>query len=600
MTLAAVALDYDGTITTGDRPDEAVREAIAALRASGILVLLVTGRILSDLTRVAGDLHFVDGVVAENGAVVYFPETGHTSTLAPPISPAFLGELARRGILFQAGHCLVDADADDGVRILEAMRALELPLVLVFNRSRVMVLPQGVSKATGLQTTLDMLRISPRNTLAIGDAENDHELLRIAEVGAAVSWGSEALRAAADLIVKGANVADVATFLRPLAVSRAMPVAAQARRRLRLGYTGDGREFSLAVRGRNVLIAGDAKSGKSWVAGLLVEQLILHGYSLCVLDPEGDYVSLEALPGVTVLGGEDPPPTPRQLDRALRYPDRSVVIDLSRLPHDEKIEYIRAALPALNIMRRRNGLPHRIVVDEAHYFLHESDALLLLDLDLNGYTVVTFCASRLPGALLAATEVMLVTCESSPDEVDALCRCCARCTHVDGAAWRQQLGHLVLGQAVALPITEEAGGDVRLFTIGPRLTPHVRHREKYVDVPVSEGRAFVFSEGHAAGRRARTLRQFVTIVEHATHAAFHGHLRRGDFSRWIGDVFGDHALASDLRSHEERYRRGNDPEILPEVVAAIRGRYDLTDDEQERAGSNVESPAHVPARREVV
>lgn len=599
MKLAAVALDYDGTITTGDRPDQSVREAIAALRASGILVLLVTGRILDELNRVAADLHFVDGVVAENGAVVYFPETGHTSTLALPIPPALLSELGRRGIPFQAGQCLVDAHADDGVRILEVTRALELPLVLLYNRSRVMVLPQGVSKATGLHSTLDMLRISARNTLAIGDAENDHELLRIAEVGAAVSWGSAALRAAADLIVSGTGAPGVANFLQPLAVSRAMPVPAQARRRLRLGYTGDGREFSLAVRGRNVLIAGDAKSGKSWVAGLLSEQLILHGYSLCVLDPEGDYASLEALPGVMVLGGEDPLPTPRQLCRALRYPDRSVVIDLSRLPHDEKIEYIRAALPALNVMRRRDGLPHRIVVDEAHYFLHDSDASQLLDLESNGYTVVTYCASRLPKALLAATEVMIVTCESSPDEVDALCRCCARCQHVDAPMWRQQLGHLALGQAVALPITEEAGGDVRLFTIGPRLTPHVRHREKYVDVPVTEGRAFVFSEGPAAGRRARTLRQFVAIVEHATSAALDGHLRRGDFSRWIGDVFGDHALASDLRTHEERHRRGDDLDIVPEIVAAIRGRYDLTENGREPTTGTAASPVLVSPHEKV-
>ena len=578
MKLAAVALDYDGTITIGDRPDESVREAIAALRSNGILVLLVTGRILSDLTRVAGDLHFVDGVVAENGAVAFFAATGHTSMMAPPIPEPFLRELEHRGIRFHAGQCLVDAHADDGGRILEIVRGLELPLVLLFNRSRVMVLPQGVSKATGLHTTLDMLRVSVRNTLAIGDAENDHELLRVAEVGAAVSWGSAALRSAADLVVNGGGTADVAKFLRPLSVTKALPIPSRARRRLRLGHTEDGQEFSLAVRGRNVLVAGDAKSGKSWVAGLLSEQLILHGYSVCVLDPEGDYGSLEALPGVAVLGGEDPPPTPRQLGRALRYPDRSVVIDLSRLPQDRKIEYIRGTLPALNVMRRRNGLPHRIVVDEAHYFLHDSDAHRLLDLELNGYTVVTYCASRLPQALLAATDVMIVTCESSADEVDALCRCCARCKQVDRAAWRRQLGHLSLGQAVALPITEEAGGDVRLFTIGPRLTPHVRHREKYVDVPVSEARAFVFSEGPAFGARARTLRHFVDQVEHSTTAALDGYLRRHDFSRWIRDVFGDHALASDLRVHEDRYKRGDDLDVVPEVVAAIRGRYDLTDD----------------------
>jgi hypothetical protein len=596
VKLAAVALDYDGTITTGDRPDESVREAIAALRSAGILVLLVTGRILSELRRVAGDLHFVDGVVGENGAVVYFSETGHSSTLAPPIPESFLRELGRRGITFHAGQCLVDAHADDGGRILEVVRGLELPLVLLFNRSRVMVLPQGVSKATGLHTTLDMLRISVRNTLAIGDAENDHELLRIAEVGGAVSWGSAALRSAADLVVNGGGTAAVASFLHPLSVSKAMPIPSRARRRLRLGYTEDGQEFSLAVRGRNVLVAGDAKSGKSWVAGLLAEQLILHGYSVCVLDPEGDYGSLEALPGVAVLGGEDPPPTPRQLGRALRYPDRSVVIDLSRLPQDQKIEYIRAALPALNVMRRRNGLPHRIVVDEAHYFLHDSDAHQLLDLELNGYTVVTYCASRLPKALLSATEVMIVTCESSPSEVDALCRCCARCKHVDGVAWRQQLGHLALGQAVALPITDEAGGELRLFTIGPRLTPHVRHREKYVDVPVTEARAFVFTDGPTFGARARTLRQFVDYVERSTTAALRGYLRRKDFSRWIGDVFGDHALAVDLRAQEERYTRGDDLDVVPELVAAIRGRYDLTEDEHESAPLVAKASPHLAAR----
>ena len=539
----------------------------------------------------AGDLHFVDAVVAENGAVVHFPGGGHTRALAPSIPGAFVNELGRRGIPFTAGHCLVDANAEDGPRLLDVTRTLELPLVQVFNRSRVMVLPQGISKATGLQAALDMLRLSARNTLAIGDAENDHELLRTAEIGVAVSWGSAALRSVADLVVSGAGPASVASFLRPLAVSRTMPAPVRARRRLHLGYTEDGREFSLAVRGRNVLVAGDAKSGKSWLAGLLSEQLILHGYSVCVLDPEGDYGSMEALPGVAVLGGEDPPPTPRQLARALRYPDRSVVVDLSRLPQDDKIAYIREALPALNVMRRKTGLPHRIVLDEAHYFLHDEDAPALLDFELNGYTVVTYCASRLPAALLDATEVMIVTCESSPQEIDALCRRCASCQQVDRDAWRRQFGHIPLGQAVALPITDEAGGDVRQFTIGQRLTAHVRHREKYVDVPVTEGRAFVFTEGPVIGRRARTLRQFVAHVEHATSGALQGYLKRGDFSRWIREVFGDHALASELRVHEDRYRHGDDLDIVPEMVAAIRSRYDLTEDDQSLTAAATSRPA---------
>ena len=586
MKLSVLALDYDGTIATDAGVDPDVRAAIAQARTSGITVLLVTGRSLSELRRVAGDLHFVDGVVAENGAVIHFPDSEHTSVLAPRVAPQLVSGLEAERIAFRAGECLLDGDAANGQRLLSVIRRLELPYVLVFNRGRVMVMPQGVSKATGLQTALDMLRLSPRNTVAIGDAENDHELLRLSELGAAVKWGSNALQASADTVVLGESPRDTATYIRALAGADHLPFPARARRYLRLGHTEDGREFSLAVKGRNVLVAGDAKSGKSWIAGLLCEQLILHGYCVCVLDPEGDYRSLEALPGVTILGGEDPPPTPRELLRALRYPDRSVVIDLSRLPQDEKIAYIRAALPAVNQMRRRTGLPHRIILDEAHYFLHDAEAQHLLDLDRNGYTVVTFCASKLPPRLLAATEVMIVTCESNHEELEALYRRCQTCqTRVDDAAWRKLLCHVAVGQAVALPITEEAGGELRLFNIGQRLTPHVRHREKYVDVPVTEQKGFLFT-APAPPARARTLREFVTVLETQPVDRLKGHLQRSDFSRWIGEVFGDRALAAEIGEQERRFISGVDGDTIPDIVSAIRGRYDLTDDE---SGARVEA-----------
>ena len=578
MNVSALALDYDGTIARDDVLDPAVRDAIAAARTAGLTVLLVTVRILDELRRVAGDLHFVDVVVAENGAVVYFPHSDHLTLLAPPIPTALDEELHRRGVPHVRGRCLIDGSADDAARILDVIHVLETPYVLLFNRSRVMTLAQGITKATGLRAALEMLRLSPHNTVAIGDAENDHELLRLAEIGVAVEWGSPSLKAAADDVVAGTGPAAVAAYISDLAHTRRLPSPLRSRRRLLLGHTEDGREFSLAVRGRNVLIAGDAKSGKSWVAGLLCEQLILHGYCVCVIDPEGDYRSLEALPGVSILGGEDPPPTPRELLRALRYPDRSVVIDLARLPHDLKIDYIRSVLPALNVMRRRTGLPHRILVDEAHYFLHDATARHLLDLERNGYTMVTYCASRLPVELLAGTEVIIVTCESDPAEVEALRQRCSTCQQVSPTAW-SQLCHVPVGQAVALPVTEESGGQLRPFNIGRRLTPHVRHRQKYVDVPVTEGRSFVFAANGRPAFRARTLRQFVETVEHTDIKNADGYLRRGDFSRWIGDVFGDHALAHDLRLQEQRYVAGEDRDTLPEIAAAVRSRYDLTDEE---------------------
>jgi len=574
VKLFSLALDYDGTLTHDDRLDSAVRDAIALARMRGITVLLATGRILEDLRSVAGDLHFIDGVIAENGAVLHFPESDHTTLLAPGIPRHFLDELTIRGVPFRAGRSLVDTDAAHAPVILEVIRALELPLVLIFNQGRVMTLPQGVSKGTGLHAALATLRLSARNTLAIGDAENDHELLRLAEVGVAVSWASEALRETADLTLSGDGTAAVAAYLRDLADVGRLPAAAHGRRRLLLGYGEDGREFSLAARGRNVLIAGDTKSGKSWVAGLLCEQMILHGYCVCVIDPEGDYRSLEALPGVTILGGEDPPPTPRDLIRALRYPDRSVVIDLSRVPQDGKLAYIRSALAGLNRLRRQTGLPHHIVIDEAHYFLHDSDEGLL-DLERNGYTVITYRASQLPMRLLDSTEVVIVTCQSNPAEIDALFTLCEKRAGTSRETW-DALARLRPGQAMALPITAESEGRLRFLTIARRLTPHVRHRQKYVDVPVSDRRAFVFSAMPMV--RARTLRQFVAELERQAAPTLGPFVERGDFSRWIRDVFGDHSLAAELRAIESRDGGAAGPGTIPALTDAIRARYDLRDD----------------------
>ena len=127
-------------------------------------------------------------------------------------------------------------------------------------------------------------------------------------------------------------------------------------------------------------------------------------------------------------------------------------------------------------------------------------------------------------------------------------------------------------------MTEEAGAELRTFIIGERLTPHVRHRQKYVDVPVSDSRAFVFGSGRrTATARAHTLREFVEVLDKLDMTQGRGYLRRGDFSRWIGDVFGDHALARELEGHERRYARQEYPDALGQIADAIRTRYDLTD-----------------------
>ena len=77
------------------------------------------------------------------------------------------------------------------------------------------------------------------------------------------------------------------------------------------------------------------------------------------------------------------------------------------------------------------------------------------------------------------------------------------------------------------------------------------------------------------GRRARTLREFVDAVEQLPAAALDGHLRRGDFSRWIANVFGDYPLANTARGVEDDYSKGSRPDVATSLVQAIRSRYEF-------------------------
>jgi hydroxymethylpyrimidine pyrophosphatase-like HAD family hydrolase len=145
MRFTVLALDYDGTIARDGVLDPEVRRAIADARERGITVAIVTGRILDDLRRVAGDLRFVDAVVAENGAVVAFPGGDHSVALATSPPQLLVDDLRKRGVSIEVGQSVIEADARFAPEFLGAIRELELPYVLVFNRSRLMALPSGVS-----------------------------------------------------------------------------------------------------------------------------------------------------------------------------------------------------------------------------------------------------------------------------------------------------------------------------------------------------------------------------------------------------------------------------------------------------------------------
>jgi hydroxymethylpyrimidine pyrophosphatase-like HAD family hydrolase len=577
MKFGVLALDYDGTVANDGALDPDVRSAIMEVRARGIVVIFATGRILADLKRAAGNLDFVDAVVAENGAVLFFPN-GQTRLIGRRPPQAFLDQLCRRGIQFQAGECIVESDAAMAPQILAVIRELELPLVLLFNRSRVMVLPQAISKSTGFQEALNVLRLSAHNAIGIGDAENDHGLLSVCEIGVAVGWGSPALQKEADEIVHGDGPRAVAGYIRQASRQMRLREGSTSRHKISVGTGLDGNPIAFSIDGRNVLIVGDPHAGKSWGSGLACEQMILQGYCVCVVDPEGDYSSLESLPGVVVLGGADYPPDLPDVARALRHFDLSVIIDLSRIGYEEKVTYLKTLLPMLASLRRTTGLPHRIVVDEAHYFLNEANVTQLLDFELGAYTIVTYRPSDLHPDLRRGLHVVIAKRLTQAQEVQTLLTMAGNRKFQD--EWTQILGALEPEEAALLPGREEAGGTLQRFKLLPRMTAHVRHRSKYFDVEVASGREFVFTEnGTMIGPPARSLRQFVTLLANRSSSCLDGHARRGDFSRWIAGTFHDHQLASDVRKVEQRCRLGHLDDVRKPLSEAIQERYRVSSEQ---------------------
>lgn len=204
MKFRALATDYDGTIADRGVVDEHTVTALDRVRQSGRKLLLVTGRQLTDLLGTFANVRIFDLIVAENGALVYDPETATIQSLAEPPPPALVEALQRANVPLWIGHSIVATVTPYEHVVLQAIRDQQLEWHVVFNKGSVMALPPGVNKATGLAAALRMLAIAPREVVGVGDAENDEAFLTSCGLSAAVSNALDELKAQVDLTTVGA------------------------------------------------------------------------------------------------------------------------------------------------------------------------------------------------------------------------------------------------------------------------------------------------------------------------------------------------------------------------------------------------------------
>ncbi len=563
----SLACDLDGTLAMHDQLHPDVLAALDALRQDGIATLLVTGRIREELDRdfPGLDEHF-DAVVTENGAVAATPVG--TRLLASPIEVALERALEDRGVPFRRGRVLLACDGIHTATVAEEVQRLGLDCQLVHNRDALMVLPSGISKGRGLFVTLGAIGLSFHNTVAVGDAENDLSLLLTAEVGAAVSNAVPSVREHADLVLDQPAGAGVAALVRgPLFTGQQR--LCPPRRWIRAGTFDDGTPALVPGSQGSVLITGESGSGKSHLAGMLVEQWVDAGYSVLVVDPEGDHSGLASMPGVLRVDAAARLPTPSELVAMLRLRFCSVILDLSAASARDKAAYIRALPSAVEGERLTHGLPHWLMIDEAHLPAEGIfDTQPLPQLSGRGLCLVTYQPHLLPEQLRDGMDATITVTE----------------------------GPMSSGSSRANPrgMLSESTGE-RPFTASERRTRHVRHLHKYSAGELPEHHRFYFHGSDLPP--AANLVEFARRLRWLSPQALEFHIARRDFSRWFAGTIQDLPLAELAAHHEqdsvvrvaldlERARSG--------LMQAISSRYDDGDGALQSAADAVVSlPADV-------
>jgi len=574
MRYVALATDYDGTLATNGRVDARTLEALDRAAAAGRKLVLVTGRELDDLARVFDRLDRFDQVVAENGALLYRPSTSSRRPLAPAPSREFVAELRRRGVTpLSQGHAIVSTWEPHETTVLEVIRDLGLELQVIFNKGAVMVLPPGINKASGLRAALAELSLSPHNVVAIGDAENDHALLEMAELSVAVANAIPLLREAADVTTAGDRGAGVVEVIDALLEHDLAHVKLRKDERwLVLGTRSDGEPVRVPTAGVSVLVTGSSGGGKSTLTTSLLEQLITAGYQCCVLDPEGDHAELTR---AIALGNADRAPETAEVLTALDRPDSSVVVNLLGVALEDRPQFCAALLARLQELRARTGRPHWIFLDEAHHLLPAAwqPANHVLAEALTSIVCVTVHPESVAPGVLQRMNVVATVGDHAEDSLAAFWRA-AGATETLSSDIRRESGE-------ALVWLREAR---EVLVMRPRAPAELRrrHKRKYAFGELGPDRSFWFrGPNNQLNLRAQNLTLFMQIADGVDDETWLHHLRNRDYSRWLADCVKDSELATAAAAIESESFAADAAQSRARLRAAIEEHYTLPADSAE-------------------
>lgn len=233
-----VFFDLDGTLMNEDKEIAAsTKEALRLLREKGVLTVICTGRAPLMFRELLDELHF-DSYISMNGQHVVLEGK---EIFSNPMNTSMLTELSAlakehgHGITY-SNHEMFAANVTENATLGNSLGRLKINypevdakifehspvhqiqlygnvedmkiyqerypehVFIRWDEHAVDMLPQGASKAIGVQAVLNHLDIPVENSYAFGDGPNDFELIEIVGTGVAMGNAIPELKEIADVV----------------------------------------------------------------------------------------------------------------------------------------------------------------------------------------------------------------------------------------------------------------------------------------------------------------------------------------------------------------------------------------------------------------
>ena len=243
-----LAIDLDGTLLRSDhRLSERNRLAIRGAMQQGVEIVLATGKTRNSALELIEDLDinspgiFMQGLITYNGdgtvrrrhimdkqiaqhvfalaelhsfRAIAYSDNRAFSLMPDEVSDRMTEYGEPEAELVASWHEVLNAidinkiilyDAEDRVAVLREQIRESIGAYVHVTRANIAgmleVLPGNTSKGQSLKLLLEEMGIEPRNALAIGDGENDIEMLQAVGIGVAMGNAVQLLKDAASEIV---------------------------------------------------------------------------------------------------------------------------------------------------------------------------------------------------------------------------------------------------------------------------------------------------------------------------------------------------------------------------------------------------------------